>query len=377
MQVLVFLRQLPRVKLYGLALLSTAAIVGLGFFAFSPKIGGKNSSDQSEKKASVRVEEVGKKDLRKVFSLFSPLLPWKEAFVRPLANGFVEEMPAQVGQLVKKDQVLFRMDSEAQRLRSELEQIDYEMKQLDFNVSMTLAKKNFISKQEAHQKHLDNRATIIRARLSQLENRGVSRAPFDGLVSEVGFKVGDYLDSSSNATLRLVDLSKMKVSFWVPQTIANQISKETETRIQLGEKLSDAKLIAISPTVDQKTGSVFVEAEISNHPPEWKAGQFAQVLLSLERAPGVITIPRAAVQTEGGKSFAWKVIRQPIPNNDPTRGLASTEELTIVSRVEINTGFSEENAIEIKSGLEEFDRVVTQGLAGLSEGSQVEISDDR
>lgn len=373
-----FFYRKPQIKLYAVILLGLALAVGGIVKFYSSKASPVTSAKDSENTvASVRIQEVGKKDLRKVFQLFSPLLPWKEAFVKPLAVGFVEEMPVQVGEMVKKDQVLFRMDSESQRLRSELEQIDFQVKQLDFKISMTLAKKNFISKQEANQKNLENRSTMIRARLSHLENRGISRAPFDGLVSEIGFKVGDYLDNASNVTLRVVDLSKMKVSFWVPQTVASQISKASEVRIQIGEKIGTAKIIAISPTVDQKTGSVFVEAVIPDRPMDWKAGQFVQVLLSLERTMGAIAIPRAAVQQEAGHSFVWKIDRQEAKAGESGRGMASAEDTTRVHRVEVKLGLMEDELVEVKSGLEEFDQVVVQGLAGLSEGTQVEISYDR
>lgn len=379
----------------------------------------------------VQVIEIEQKDLAKEFELFSPLLPWKEAVIKTQITGYAQEVFVTVGSQVQKDQPLFRMDSEAQKLKSELEQIELELKQLDYNIAMALAKKNFLSKQEVRTRELENRATKIKARLSEIDNRGLLRAPFDGIVAEIGFKMGDYIDqSSSNGTMKVVDLSKMKVAFWIPQSVAEKINLESDVRIHQNEQSTKGKILAIAPTVDQKTGSVFVEAEVLSPPNSWKPGQYTQVFIAIEKYPDTVTIPASALHTEQGQTFVWRIQDNELKSlkdlsenqtgsgakedkllsnssNSPasapstastdspkstdlidspestgtaeSRSPASVHEDLgpTVQKVFIKTGPQISNEIIVIEGLEAFDQVVILGAkSGLSDGGRVEISDE-
>jgi RND family efflux transporter MFP subunit len=224
---------------------------------------------------------------------------------------------------------------------------------------------------------LEHRAHLIRARLSELESRGIYRSPIKGLVSEVGLKVGDYLESSSQAAIRVVDLSRMKASIWIPQSVAKSVRVESEVRLKMENDIVPARILAISPTVDQKSGSVFAEVEVRDRPEAWRAGQFVEVLITVEHRPEVLTVPKAAVFIDQGQPAVFLVRSSggEKPQGEPSvRGLASDDEADVLVKVPLQIGLEEGDKVEVVQGLEELDQVVIEGATGLSSGTPVEIS---
>ncbi len=213
--------------LLGLLTLTSAMIISLTWWTIGA-LAPTAATDSGDDLTPVRVSATEKQTLRRVFSIYTSLLPWKEAFIKPQTQGSVTSVFVQVGDLVQKDQKLFSLSSESQRLRAELDQIDFQLCSVDYQVAMALAQKNFISRKEQHQKQLEHRSSKIRARLSVLDNGGAYVSPFDGLISESGLRAGDFVDGTSIQGVRIVDVSKLKMAFWIPQSMASLISIDSE-----------------------------------------------------------------------------------------------------------------------------------------------------
>lgn len=326
--------------------------------------------DTGEKLTPVKVVEIEKSDLKKTFKSFTSLNPAREAVLRPQSQGFVREVFVRVGDVVSKDQKLFVMSSESQQLRAELDQIDYEMRNLDFKVAAALAQKNFISQKEHQQKELERKASQIRSRLSFLENGGVFLSPFKGVVAEAGLRAGDYIDNTNTSFVRVVDLSRLRLGFWIPQSLLTKVDLDSELMLKVGSETALAKITAISPTVDLKTGSIYVDADLESPPTSWRAGQYAEVSLATEVVKGGLSVPSESLVKEGLKSFVY-VIDTTLDDRSPASQVGE-----VVKKVEVQVGFEESGRVQITGAIEELDQVVVEGWTGLKNGSRVEISSE-
>lgn len=353
-----------------LAICTACAAAFVGIFKYLYSSSAPHVADEFKNTTPVAVYQVQKKDLLQTMSFFSPLQPWNEAVIRPQSGLAVRDVQVRVGEKVTTNQILFRMGSEAQKLRNNLEQIEFRLRKLDYTVAMALARKNFLSKKEAEQKELEHQAEIIRSQLSELENGGVFRTPIDGIVAEISMKPGDFIDGSSNSLVRIVNTQRTKVSFWLPQTVISQVSLDSEIKIKLDNSEATAKMTAIAPTVDIKTGSVYAEAEIAKPNDNWKIGQFVEAILTLKKTSNSLVIPKSSMIEEKGNYYVYLVTSKPDSNK---RGVASTVETA--NKREIKLGSSSGNTVEIVEGLEAFDQVVTEGLSGLKDGTPVEITE--
>jgi RND family efflux transporter MFP subunit len=113
------------------------------------------------------------------------------------------------------------------------------------------------------------------------------------------------------------------------------------------------RVARIAPSVSAQSRTLSVEAEIDNSSGALKPGQFATVRILQERSEPAVLVPARAVVTEAGVSRLF-VIKD---------GHAE-------QRV-IQTGQTEGDLIEVKSGVAADEQVATSGLERLSDGVPV------
>jgi multidrug efflux pump subunit AcrA (membrane-fusion protein) len=89
---------------------------------------------------------------------------------------------------------------------------------------------------------------------------------------------------------------------------------------------------------------------------------FANVKIITEEKNDVITVPETAVLQRSNEQFVYKIV------NDPTDAA-----FKIARRTTVTTGLSVDNMVEITSGLEVGDQIVTRGQTTFSDGNRVNI----
>jgi len=91
--------------------------------------------------------------------------------------------------------------------------------------------------------------------------------------------------------------------------------------------------------LDPETRNMRTEIDLSNPEERLYPGMYAEVSLEMNRRPDALTIPAAAVGSDGNGSFVYTVT-----NNRITR-LAIKTGLTDSDRIEVAAGLSEETPV--------------------------------
>jgi multidrug efflux system membrane fusion protein len=120
--------------------------------------------------------------------------------------------------------------------------------------------------------------------------------------------------------------------------------------------LDTGKVIAIDNQINSATGTVMIKAEFSNPRLSLFPNQFVNVRLLVDTLKGAVTVPTAAIATGAPGSYVYVI--------DSTDKVALRKVITGVSNQDYTT---------ISSGLKTGERVVTDGLDRLRDGSQVQI----
>ncbi|MBK7963260.1 MAG: efflux RND transporter periplasmic adaptor subunit [Bdellovibrionales bacterium] len=351
-----------------------AGLLIFGFLAFKFFSGGLSAADETlnQKFPAVSVEECQTREIKRVFRGFGTVQAWKEVILKPNSLSIVREVLAKVGDRVTENQILLKSNSEVQEIRAELEKVEFELKNLDFGVTMALAKKKFLSSKEVQQKSLEHKSNLLRSKLMKIENAGVLRTPIAGVISEFDFKEGEYVDNNSTSSIRVVDVSHLKIPLYVPQNIVGYLDRDMDVSIQRDPKQEPAlaKISSIAPSVDSKTGSVYSEIAVMNPPKDLLPGMYVEIEVPIQSAPEAKSVSAASLIREGDKVFVYKI------DQTLDRGPASEDdsrEIVKVIKVEVKTGLQQGDFVQIQEGLEEFDQVVVRGASALSDGTAVEI----
>jgi membrane fusion protein (multidrug efflux system) len=119
----------------------------------------------------------------------------------------------------------------------------------------------------------------------------------------------------------------------------------------------EGAIYAIAPAIDINGRSIAVKAKIDNTGGRLRPGMFARVQLLVDRRKKAIVIPEAAIVQRGDGQFVYTV-------RDGKAAL-----------VKVGLGLRQTGRIEVVTGLNQGDIVVTAGQIKLRPGTQVRVAD--
>lgn len=170
------------------------------------------------------------------------------------------------------------------------------------------------------------------------------RAPFDGMIASVNVNDRDSV-TASQAILNIVNLSSLELELTIPEEYASDTKIGTPVTIAFGGEEKPGHITAISPEVvaNQVTGRAVPDG---GWPAGMKQNQRLTTRLVFESKRGVLKAPRGAWLESGGGHSVWVVDGKSATKRDVAVGAASVSE------------------VEILSGLQEGERIVTSDTSG-------------
>jgi membrane fusion protein (multidrug efflux system) len=180
------------------------------------------------------------------------------------------------------------------------------------------------------------------------------RAPFEGVAGLRYVSEGAFVDATTKiATLQRIDA--LKIDFAVPEKYLD--------RVRIGAPLSftvagrskryAGSVYAYDPRIDAETRTLLIRALCPNPGEELLPGSFANVDLTLGETEQALLVPAEALIPDFEATFVFVVVD----------GHAE--------RREVRTGMRTASRVEILTGLDPGDAVVTSGLLQLKPGSPV------
>ncbi len=272
--------------------------------------------------------------------------------------GKVRAIYFQEGSFVKKDQLLLKVDDAD--LQAQLTRAEFQKKLLSEKLERQriLLKRESISREAFDQLQTDYNMLeadieLLRVKISRTE----IRAPFDGVMGFRYVSEGSYVQPSSQIA-RIVDNSVLKYEFNIPEKYAdsNLEGREVYFKVTGNEKLFSAKVYAVDPFIDVKNRMIHLRARFRNVDRELMPGMFAKGNLVFGGKNEFIAIPTEAVVPEMDGKRMWVV----------KNGKAAS--------VPVETESRDEKNVEVTSGINVGDTVLTGGLMQLREGMSVQVT---
>lgn len=307
---------------------------------------------------------------------------WQEALIGAEIGPYrIAEVHAEVGDRVKKGQILLRMHSDT--LHSEVNEAQAAVAELDALQSEAransqrarhLQEKGFFSPQQGTQyltaeQTTQARLNAARARLQAADLRlakATVSAPDDGIISARSATVGS-LTQPGQELFRLIRGGRLE---WRAEVTANEIIRLKPglpaTLFAPDGAAVSGRVRAVAPTVDPQSRNALVYVDLlPDAATHVRAGMFVrgEFAFPAANAPGAaatLTLPRAAVLLRDG--FSWVFL---IEGADGTQGK--------VKQVKVVTGRQNGERIEVSSGLSAESRVVSRGVGFLADGDSVRI----
>ena len=178
-----------------------------------------------------------------------------------------------------------------------------------------------------------------------------------GTVISMPVNPGDTV--SSNTVIGAVgSLRDLKITVYVSEKYSGYLKKGLNAFVSFtsmqGEEFS-AKVTSVSPVVNNLNRTIETVLELDKYDSRIKPGMFATVSLVIQEEDNSFVVPKSAIKTYNTDSTVFVI-----------------DENNTAKRVVVTTGISNDNDIQITSGLEEGMQVITAGSA--TEGSPVKVA---
>jgi len=280
--------------------------------------------------------------------------------------GYIRDIAVVEGQSVKAGQRLFTIDpldieGAVEQARLGLNQAENALKdaKADYDRYANLHKEEVVTRQQYEKMKLNYELAVSRAAQSkaglataqgQMRYATVS-APFAGVVTQKLANEGD-IAAPGHPVLVLENPAKLQVQTAVPEAVFKTLSAGQTVDIEVDGQTAALKgrVARLSPAADPMTHTHLVKIDLQT---KAKSGAFARVLFPAGQTRS-LRIPQTALQNRAGIVGVFVLNAQGIAQYRMVR-----------------TGLVSNNSVEILSGLQAGDRVVTGQAETLNNGDQV------
>ena len=299
-------------------------------------------------------------DIVATYTGTAPIEAFAEADVIAKVDGEVRELHVEEGDRVEKDQILATLDGDRLRLELSESQASLGKLQRDFQRNQELQEKGLISEGDFEKIQYDLEALEASFNLASLElDYTQIRAPISGVISERYLKLGNTI-KTGEPVFRVTSLDPLVAYMHVPEREFRQIGAGQPVYIEV-DALTEASVVAsvtrVSPIIDPETGTFKITIELDGTAEGIKPGMFGRMNIVYDKHENTLLVPRSAIIESASDKFVFVV------------------ENEIGVRKTVETGFSGNGMVEIISGLNDGESVITVGHIGLkNEASVVVVS---
>ena len=335
-------------------IVASAALVAAGC---GNKPGNQTAQTQvvEEVAPSVAVVQVSSREVPQTATYTSTVQPYVKNNIAPQMAGRITKINAEIGDFVKKGQVLAEID------KAQLQQAQLQLHNQEVELERLRALYNAGGLSKSDLEAIELSYNVIKTQVENLLENTVLCSPIDGVVTARNYDVGDmYAMSMPIYTVEQIKPVKLLVA----------ISESDYTKVKKGDSVEIAadalpgtkfygKVGKIYPTIDPATRTFTVEVVVDNNYSTLRPGMFARVIVDFGSNNNVVIPDVAVVKQQGsGERFVY------VLNADGT-----------VTYTKVVLGRRMGTEYEVLEGLSDGDRIVTGGQIRLKDGIKVTVNE--
>lgn len=318
------------------------------------------SSAKKEKTKLVAVQTVAPMNFTHYIDLQGKIDALNIAFVTPRngVGGQVKEIYVKKGDVVKKGQLLLKLDDAI--LQQQLAQAK---QQLAFAQNLYERRKNLWADKIGTEVELVTAKNQVDQAQRQVDivNQQIDQtrvfADISGVADEVNIRLGEFF--TGNNQIKIVNTSNLKAIAQVPENYLSKVSVGSNVKVvipELNNKTIWTKVSVTGKLIDPNNRGFYIEAKIP-YEKDFYPNQIALVRIQDYSVQNALTIPVNTLQNDEKGKYVM------IAEKEGDRLVARKKQVSI--------GQMYEDKMEIKSGIQAGDRIVTDGYQGLYDGQPI------
>lgn len=288
-------------------------------------------------------------------------------------SGRVERLYANIGDVVKKGQLIARLEQvdlqakvDEAKMNLKTSEANLDLAQKTINRTESLYAEELVSREKLDvaerdlktaQAQVNQLRETIRFNETQMSYANIY-APISGVIASVTTQQGETVSASSlnvPTFVTIVDLSRLEIYAYVDETDIGKIKPGLEATFTVDsfpEKDFNGKVSTIYPkaTIQDNVVYYITIIPIENSEGKLKPDMTVNATILLNKRDNVLAVPNKSIKREGGK----KVVTV-LENNKPVQKA-------------VKTGWKDSNYTEVIEGVKEGDMVITGEAVKKEEG---------
>ncbi len=328
-------------------------------FMVSCDLGDPEEVNDEQEKVLVEVTRLEKTTMIKEHRAVGIVRPYEEAFITAASPARIEKIMVDVGQRVKKGDLLVQMDrTQLFQAKTQMNNLKDDLQRLD-----TLVKVGAATKQQYDQ--LKTQYEVARSNVENLAENTEIRANIPGVISGRFYSEGEMFTMSPTtpegkvAIVSLKQDQPVKIMTGVSESLYPDVKKGQQTIVRSDvypEREFTGRVNKVYPVIDRISGTFNVEILVENRDFALRPGMYGRVTLSIGEVESIL-VPALAVLRQEGTGERHVFVEED--------GIARRRVVTLGSRFD--------DKLEILSGLAEGEMLITTGQHNLMDQTEVEI----
>ncbi|AIY41231.1 Cobalt/zinc/cadmium efflux RND transporter [Collimonas arenae] len=328
-------------------------------------------SDAKVAASGVKLESAAAARVRTAITLPGEIRPNedKTAHVVPRLAGVVEQVAVNLGQQVKRGQLLAVVASTGlAEQRSELlaAQKRYSFARITYDREKKLWEEKISAEQDYQQAHqIMNEAEIAVQNARQklnvfgtgagsggVLNRYEIRAPFDGLVTEKHIALGEAVAAEASI-FTISDLSTVWAEIIVPAKDLNLVRLGEKVKISATafDSTASGNISYVGALLGEQTRTAKARVTLANPNMAWRPGLFVNVDVVSSDVEVAVAVQPQAIQNLEGKQVVFVRIADGFMVQPVTTGRADNQQVEIVKGLKAGTRYAADGSYVLKSEL--------------------------
>lgn len=303
------------------------------------------------------VHQVESSTLNHILTAVGTLRANEAVILRPEISGRISAVLFREGEHITKDQPLIELDSTSSEAELAQAQAQANLSRIEYQRAADLLERRVGSQTDRDTRLAQLRVNEAQVQLARAQlAKSTLLAPFEGEVGLRYVSPGDFV-SAGQDLVEVVDTHQMKLDFTLPERDMTHIRVGQRVEVivdALPDQLFQGEIYAISPSSRSGSHNLSIRARIPNEDGQLRPGLFARITIITGQDNHALMVPEAAIIPENNDFFIMRI-----------------DDENTVSLVPVTLGSRRVGEVQILSGIEAGDVIVTAGQIKLRPGMPV------
>lgn len=326
---------------------------------------GPATENQQENDAvAVNIEEVQPSVFKHYLNVQGTVESDKTISITPKVTATVERIEVKAGDVVKKGEVLARLDGEVTRTQIEEVKSQLKLAETRYERQKNLREDNIGS--EIQLLEIETQVRSLENQLATLQEQYdnyVMRATIGGTVNRVFIKEGENI-GPNGPSFQISNAEALKVTAEISESYINRIETTDSVTISfpsIGRQLTKP-IDVVGNVIDPLNRTFGIEVYIPNIDGMIRPNMLAKLKINDYQRANAITVPVNIVQSSNGDGYLFVA--------------QETDSGWVAKQQTVVPGNSYQDEMVIEEGIQSGDQIITVGYNGLNDGDALSIQEN-